>query len=94
MSQSIERIENLIRVLHGLAPGELDMSRWCGCAVGRASRDRYFVGEGLSIEGLGEAPMTAAAEFFGISGAQSYKLPSRRSSRQACALDPTGSLPG
>jgi hypothetical protein len=38
--------------------------------------------------------MTAAAEFFGISGAQSYKLPSRRSSRQACALDPTGSLPG
>jgi hypothetical protein len=73
MSSSIDRLENLIRVLRGVAPGKLNMSNWRNCAVGRASRDQFFIDEGLSISGLGESPMAAVAEFFGISGDQSYK---------------------
>jgi hypothetical protein len=50
------------------------MSNWCNCAVGHASRDQYFIDEGLTISGLGESPMTAVAQFFGIESEQSYKL--------------------
>jgi hypothetical protein len=47
MSQSVDRLENLIRVLHAVAPDQLNMSNWCNCAVGHASRDQYFIDEGL-----------------------------------------------
>jgi hypothetical protein len=76
MSQSIDRLENLIRVLRGVAPGGLDMSNWCNCAVGHASRDQYFIDEGLrnpDDEGVA-APIMGLAKFFGIDTDQAYSL--------------------
>jgi hypothetical protein len=72
MSRSIDRLENLVRVLRTVESVWIDMSNWCTCAVGRASRDQYFIDEGLTIAGPGGRPMVGIAEFFGITTEQSH----------------------
>lgn len=72
MSSSIDRLENLIRVPRGVAPDELNMGGWCNCAVGHASRDQYFIDEGMTNPELDETPMASVANFFGLTRDQSH----------------------
>jgi hypothetical protein len=54
MSKSVERVENLIRVVSTVPDDKFDIRRWysakdvCGCAIGHALQDSYFVSEGLT----------------------------------------------
>ena len=49
MSESIERVENLIRVVSAVRDDRFDICQWysqrtkCGCAIGHAMQDAYFV---------------------------------------------------
>jgi hypothetical protein len=76
MSKSIERLENLNRVMRHVDPTELDMSNWCGCAIGHARSDPYFVKHFNPEFGrcLGTAPMSFLAEYFGIEREQVGEL--------------------
>lgn len=69
MSNSIDRLGNLIRVLHGVDLDDFDMKNWCRCACGHAGRDQYFIDEVFE-----PGSIARAAEFFGITLHQSYEL--------------------
>jgi hypothetical protein len=43
--QYIERVENLIRVVSNVRDEDFDLWRWCGCAIGHAIKDAYFIAQ-------------------------------------------------
>jgi hypothetical protein len=69
---SIERIENLIRVVSQIPDAQFDIRRWydpvshCGCAIGHALHDEYFLNQGFS-PALGTNALPDIAKFFDIS---------------------------
>lgn len=77
MSQSIERLENLNRVMRHVDPAEnFDMANWCNCAIGHARRDQYFIDNFNSDfgESLGHSPMAFIADYFGLAINQAQAL--------------------
>jgi hypothetical protein len=46
-NQSIEHLENLIRVVSNVPDDKFDLSHCHHCAMGHASRDEYFVAHGF-----------------------------------------------
>lgn len=75
----IERIENLIRVVSSVPDNRFNLRRWfnpitrCGCAVGHAMRDSWFIGEGFRPN-LAHNTMVDIARFFGITEARAFSL--------------------
>src|ERR1700719_3378379 len=73
MSESIERIENLIRVVSGVPDSRFDLRisydprSGCGCAIGHAMRDAYFVARRFYDPFITLAYMEGMADYFGIS---------------------------
>lgn len=75
----IERVENLIRVMSELPPHKFNIRAWydadrdCGCAIGWAVRDAYFIEQGLKLT-LGGDILKTIAQFFSIKRARAEKL--------------------
>jgi hypothetical protein len=69
-SQAIDRLQNLIRVVSNTPDDKFNITRWydpstgCGCAIGHAIRDDYFIANKFNpiVTGLDDI-----AKFFGIS---------------------------
>jgi hypothetical protein len=74
MTKSIERLENLVRVLRGVDPAEFDMTNWCDCAIGHAVCDEYFIQQKLPRYQIGVSVTSNIAEFFGIPVEQARRL--------------------
>lgn len=53
-SHFVERLENLIRVVSKIPDERFDILRWynhtskCGCAIGHAIRDEYFIAQNFN----------------------------------------------
>lgn len=51
MSKYVERVENLIRVVKSIRDDKFDLRHWynpathCGCAIGHALQDDYFIAQ-------------------------------------------------
>jgi hypothetical protein len=80
MSESIERIENMIRVVSEIADDRFDIKRWfdyrsgCGCAIGHAMQDAYFVARRFTPP-LGRRDVYEfVADYFGISETRATQL--------------------
>jgi hypothetical protein len=80
MNKSIERLENLIRVVSSTPDDKFDLKCWfdrnsgCGCAIGHAMRDTYFFKEGLGIAMLGQYSMRELGCFFDIPESRASQL--------------------
>lgn len=76
---SIERIENLIRVVSQVPDAKFDIRRWydpashCGCAIGHALHDEYFLNQGFS-PALGTNALPDIAKFFDISASRASAI--------------------
>ena len=75
---SIERVENLIRVVQNIPDDKFDIRRWydptlkCGCAIGHAIHDQYFISQGFRPN-LPDA-YDGIAEFFDIDVKRVYAI--------------------
>jgi len=73
MSTVTERIGNLIRVVRAVPNNKFDLAMWyntgthCGCALGHAMRDNWFVAQGFSQPYVSLSCMKDVADFFEIS---------------------------
>ncbi len=79
MDKYVERVRNLIRVVSAVPDGRFDIRRWwnptrqCGCAIGHAMHDEYFIKHGL--EGRpGPDTIADVSKFFDISPARAIDL--------------------
>ncbi len=75
---SIERIENLIRVVRNIPNDKFDINQRynldtkCGCAIGYATKDPYFIARGFNpFTGIGGEIL---CQFFNIDPNQAVKL--------------------
>lgn len=79
MSKTIERLENLIRVVSSVPEGKFDIRYWydryhgCGCAIGHAIRDPYFIKEGLGNP-IGANSYEMIGDFFDIDSERASQL--------------------
>lgn len=80
MNKYIERINNLIRVVSSVPDDKFNIGIWwnprdgCGCAIGHANHDTYFISAGIPTR-LGAMPyMDELAVFFGIRSGQAVCL--------------------
>ncbi len=79
-NQSIERIENLIRVVSAVPDDKFDICRWynpmtgCGCAIGHAAQDAYFIARRFSLDYSSQDVMAQIGAYFGISDRQARAL--------------------
>lgn len=76
----LERLRELRRVVSNIPAGHFNMKNWCSCAIGHATRDKYFRDIGLKTDGLyipaygGATAFKAAEELFGISDVLAFEL--------------------
>jgi hypothetical protein len=79
-NQSIERLENLIRVVSNIPDSKFDICRWynpvtgCGCAIGHAAQDAYFIARRFALDYSSQDVMTQIGAYFGISDRQARSL--------------------
>jgi hypothetical protein len=79
-NESIERLENLIRVVSNVPDDKFDICRWynpvtgCGCAIGHAAQDAYFIARRFSLDYASQDIMKQIGAYFGISGRQARAL--------------------
>lgn len=72
MDKYTDRVQNLIRVVKGIPDRKFDLKFWwnptnkCGCAIGHAMQDQYFIKHGIGGT-RGPDSITEMAEFFNIS---------------------------
>ena len=72
MDKYVERVRNLIRVVKGIPDNKFDLRRWwdpltgCGCAIGHAMQDQYFIKQGIG-DRRGSESIAEMAVFFDIS---------------------------
>jgi hypothetical protein len=76
-NQFIERLENLIRVVSNVPDDKFDIKCWynpitqCGCAIGHAIRDEYFISHGFKPN---VADALGIAKFLDIDAKQAIAL--------------------
>jgi hypothetical protein len=80
LSESIERLENLIRVVSNIPDAKFDICRWynpisgCGCAIGHAAQDAYFIARRFALDYSSPDIMKQVGAYFGISDRQARSL--------------------
>ena len=79
MDKYVERVRNLIRVVASVPDEKFDIRRWwdpvnhCGCAIGHAMQDQYFIRQGIG-ESRGPDSINEVAKFFDISVSRTIEL--------------------
>ncbi len=70
---AIERLHNLIRVVENIPPNKFNIKSYCGCAIGHALQDPWFISQGLKHLLYGPIPIyqgkegrEAICQFFSI----------------------------
>jgi hypothetical protein len=76
MDKSIERLEQLNRVLRHEERGNIQMGNWSSCAIGLARRDEYFVKDfNVGFEkSLTSSPLDFLNNYFSLNSEQSRSL--------------------
>ena len=79
MDKYVERVRNLIRVVSAVPDAKFDLRRWwdpltgCGCAIGHAMQDQYFIKQGIG-DRRGPESIAEMAVFFDISHARVIEM--------------------
>jgi hypothetical protein len=79
MDKYVERVRNIIRVVSAVSDEKFDIRYWwnpmlqCGCAIGYAVHDEYFIKNGLD-DSLGPDTINNVAKFFDISPNRAIEL--------------------
>jgi hypothetical protein len=79
MDKYVERVRNLVRVVAAVPDDKFDLRRWwdpvnhCGCAIGHAMQDNYFIRQGIG-DTRGPDSINEMAKFFDISPARAIEL--------------------